>query len=259
MILFLILRSGLNAVTLMKRSKPDWKVNRRYTNAWVWKNQSPNFLCTCVLLFYYFNGSLSSCLRGNSKRKKTRKSSENLRFRNWLGTPTWPPFRWFKTLIWPPMTSCENSLHIEVMNYLGFGKIFNLFCRNQYISLSMSILKQENLFFPLAYSLKHARDLVRAITKKVKNQLPASTSQRSQPALPGIGTGHVPLMLPPIKKDRWVKQVQLVRWWAGRSSFMNRLAELERILGNSVVMTGESKQFDSELRSYSSHLLFNWL
>ncbi|CAH3027343.1 unnamed protein product, partial [Porites evermanni] len=37
-----------------------------------------------------------------------------------------------------------------------------------------------------AYSLKHARDLVRAITKKVKNQLPASTSQRSQPALPGI-------------------------------------------------------------------------
>ena len=33
----------------------------------------------------------------------------------------------------------------------------------------MSILKEENLFFPLAYSLKHARDLVRAITKKVKN------------------------------------------------------------------------------------------
>ena len=32
---------------------------------------------------------------------------------------------------------------------------------------------------------------------------------------------------------------------------MNRLAELERILANSVVMTGESKQFDSELRSYS--------
>ena len=62
-------------------------------------------------------------------------------------------------------------------------------------------------------------------------------------------------MLPPIKKDRWVKQVQLVRWWAGRSSFMNRLAELERILANSVVMTGESKQFDSELRSYSSRLL----
>ena len=58
-------------------------------------------------------------------------------------------------------------------------------------------------------------------------------------------------MLPPIKKDRWVKQVQLVRWRAGRSSFMNRLAELERILANSVVMTGESKQFDSELRSYS--------
>ncbi|CAH3027347.1 unnamed protein product [Porites evermanni] len=51
--------------------------------------------------------------------------------------------------------------------------------------------------------LKHARDLVRAITKKVKNQLPASTSHpKSQPALPGIGTGHVPLMLPPIKKDR---------------------------------------------------------
>ena len=66
----------------------------------------------------------------------------------------------------------------------------------------MTILKQENLFFPLAYSLKHARDLVRAITKKVKNQLPASTSQRSQPALPGIGTGNVSLMLPPIKKDR---------------------------------------------------------
>ena len=80
LILFLILRSGLNAVTLMKRSKPDWKVNRRYTNAWVWRNQSPNFLCTCVFLFYYFNGSLSSCLRGNSKRKKTRKSSENLSF-----------------------------------------------------------------------------------------------------------------------------------------------------------------------------------
>ena len=121
----------------------------------------------------------------------------------------------------------------------------------------MTILKEENLFFPLAYSLKHARDLVRAITKKVKNQLPASTSQRSQPALPGIGTGHVPLMLPPIKKDRWVKQVQLVRWRAGRSSFMNRLAELERILANSVVMTGESKQFDSELRSYSFRLLPN--
>ena len=38
---------------------------------------------------------------------------------------------------------------------------------------------------------------------------------------------------------------------------MNRLAELERILANSVVMTGESKQFDSELRSYSSRLLSN--
>ena len=121
----------------------------------------------------------------------------------------------------------------------------------------MSILKHENLFFPLAYSLKHARDLVRAITKKVKNQLPASTSQRSQPALPGIGTGHVPLMLPPIKKDRWVKQVQLVRWRAGRPSVMNRLAERERVLAKSVVMTGESKQFDSELRSYSSRLLSN--
>ena len=148
------------------------------------------------------------------------------------------------------------------MNYLGFGKIFNFLSRHlysiyQYISLSMSILKQENFFFPLAYSLKHARDLVRAITKKVKNQLPASTSQRSQPALPGIGTGHVPLMLPPIKKDRWVKQVQLVRWRTGRPSFMNRLAELERILANSVVMTGESKQFDSELRSHSFRLLSN--
>ena len=64
-------------------------------------------------------------------------------------------------------------------------------------------------------------------------------------------------MLPPIKKDRWVKQVQLVRWWAGRSSFIKRLAELERILANSVVMTGESKQFDSVLRSYSSRLLSN--
>ena len=154
------------------------------------------------------------------------------------------------------MTSCRNSLHREVMNYLGFGKTFNFLGRNLYsiyqsISLSMSTLKQENIFFPLAYSLKHARDLVRAITKKVKNQLPASTSQRSQPALPGIGTGHVPLMLPPIKKDRWVKQVQLVRSRAGRPSFMNRLAELERVLANSVVMTGESKQFDSELRSYS--------
>ena len=38
---------------------------------------------------------------------------------------------------------------------------------------------------------------------------------------------------------------------------MNRLAELERILANSVVMTGESKQFDSELRSYSFRLLSN--
>ena len=38
---------------------------------------------------------------------------------------------------------------------------------------------------------------------------------------------------------------------------MNRLAELERILANSVVMTGESKQFDSELRNYSSRLLCN--
>ena len=121
----------------------------------------------------------------------------------------------------------------------------------------MTILKQENLFFPLAYSLKHARDLVRAITKKVKNQLPASTSQRSQPALPGIGTGNVPLMLPPIKKDRWVKQVQLVRWRAGRPSVMNRLAERERVLTKSVVMTGESKQFDSEFRSYSFRLLSN--
>ena len=64
-------------------------------------------------------------------------------------------------------------------------------------------------------------------------------------------------MLPPIKKDRWVKQVQLVRWRAGRPSFMNRLAELERVLAKSVVMTGESKQFDSELRSYSFHLLSN--
>ena len=62
-------------------------------------------------------------------------------------------------------------------------------------------------------------------------------------------------MLPPIKKDRWVKQVQLVRSRAGRPSFMNRLAELERILANSVVMTVESKQFDSELRSYSFRLL----
>ncbi|KAL9965899.1 hypothetical protein ACROYT_G029757 [Oculina patagonica] len=55
-----------------------------------------------------------------------------------------------------------------------------------------------------AYSLKHARDLVRAITKKVKNQPPPATSQfpmgRSQPALPAIGGGHVPLMLPPIRK-----------------------------------------------------------
>ena len=40
----------------------------------------PNFLCTCVFLFYYFSGSLSSCLRGNSKRKKARKSWENLSF-----------------------------------------------------------------------------------------------------------------------------------------------------------------------------------
>ena len=38
---------------------------------------------------------------------------------------------------------------------------------------------------------------------------------------------------------------------------MNRLAELERVLANSVVMTGESKQFDSELRSYSFRLLSN--
>ena len=64
-------------------------------------------------------------------------------------------------------------------------------------------------------------------------------------------------MLPPIKKDRWVKQVQLVRWRAGRPSVMNRLAERERVLAKSVVMTGESKQFDSELRSYSFRLLSN--
>ena len=64
-------------------------------------------------------------------------------------------------------------------------------------------------------------------------------------------------MLPPIKKDRWVKQVQLVRSRAGRPSFMNRLAELERVLANSVVINGESKQFDSELRSYSFLLLSN--
>ncbi|RMX55734.1 hypothetical protein pdam_00015503 [Pocillopora damicornis] len=55
-----------------------------------------------------------------------------------------------------------------------------------------------------AYSLKHARDLVRAITKKVKNQPRLPTSQqlvgRSQPALSAIGGGHVPLMLPPIRK-----------------------------------------------------------
>ena len=38
---------------------------------------------------------------------------------------------------------------------------------------------------------------------------------------------------------------------------MNRLAERERVLAKSVVMTGESKQFDSELRSYSSRLLSN--
>ena len=54
-----------------------------------------------------------------------------------------------------------------------------------------------------------------------------------------------------------MKQVQLVRSRAGRPSFMNRLAELERVLANSVVMTGESKQFDSELRSYSFRLLSN--
>ena len=64
-------------------------------------------------------------------------------------------------------------------------------------------------------------------------------------------------MFPPIKKDWWVKQVQLVRSRAGKPSFMNRLAELERVLGNSVVMTGESRQFDSELRSYSFRLLSN--
>jgi len=55
-----------------------------------------------------------------------------------------------------------------------------------------------------AYSLKHARDLVRAITKKVKSHPPPPASQlplgRSQPALPAIGVGHVPLMLPPIRK-----------------------------------------------------------
>ena len=38
---------------------------------------------------------------------------------------------------------------------------------------------------------------------------------------------------------------------------MNRLAELERVLANSVVINGESKQFDSELRSYSFLLLSN--
>lgn len=60
------------------------------------------------------------------------------------------------------------------------------------------------VYFFLAYSLKHARDLVRAITKKMKNQPPPPASQlpfgRSQPALPAIGAGHVPLMLPPIRK-----------------------------------------------------------
>lgn len=56
-----------------------------------------------------------------------------------------------------------------------------------------------------AYNLKHARDLVRAISKKVKNQSPLATSQmpslrRSQPALRAVGPGHVPLFLPPIPK-----------------------------------------------------------
>ena len=56
-----------------------------------------------------------------------------------------------------------------------------------------------------AYNLKHARDLVRAISKKVKNQPPLATSQmpslrRSQPALRAVGPGHVPLFLPPIPK-----------------------------------------------------------
>ena len=143
------------------------------------------------------------------------------------------------------------------MNYLVLARflIFLVEINTRYINIYTKTRK--HFFFVLAYSLKHARDLVRAITKKVKNQLPASTSQRSQPALPGIGTGHVPLMLPPIKKDRWVKQVQLFRSRAGRPSFMNRLAEVERVLANSVVMTGESKQFDSELRNYSSRLLCN--
>ena len=54
-----------------------------------------------------------------------------------------------------------------------------------------------------------------------------------------------------------MKQVQLVCSRAGRPSFMNRLAELERVLANSVVINGESKQFDSELRSYSFLLLSN--
>ena len=54
-----------------------------------------------------------------------------------------------------------------------------------------------------AYSLKHARDLVRAITKKVKGQVPSTShaqTRNPQHALPA--SGQVPMMLPPITRGR---------------------------------------------------------
>lgn len=76
--------------------------------------------------------------------------------------------------------------------------------KTQALSCSLQESHQVQILSFLAYSLKHARDLVRAISKKVKNQPPPLTSQsplrRTQPALQGIGAGHVPLFLPPIRK-----------------------------------------------------------
>ena len=65
-----------------------------------------------------------------------------------------------------------------------------------------NVLLWDSVLFS-AYNLKHARDLVRAITKKVKTQPPATSQiplRKSQPALPMLTGGHVPLMLPPIRK-----------------------------------------------------------
>ncbi|XP_048588484.1 uncharacterized protein LOC116619849 isoform X3 [Nematostella vectensis] len=51
-----------------------------------------------------------------------------------------------------------------------------------------------------AYSLKHARNLVRAITKKVQGHSMATTKPQSHHAL-GTRPGQVPMILPPINKN----------------------------------------------------------